>query len=453
MRVLLLMPDGHVHKIKLGPFERSMREAPLTLTLLASMAPEHLDISFTLADESVEPVPYMQEFDLVAISVITGTSIRGYRWAAYFRDSGIPVVIGGVHATLLPDEVSKHADYVIAGPAESSWPKFLEDFSQGRAKSMYRETNYEPSLLQTWPMPHRHLQSNARYNLPYTVAATRGCRHACSFCSVPYVWKGYAKRPVGKVIDEVRKCPGKLLAFNDVSLVDDVEFAKELFQAMIPLNKRWGGLATVKLGKSPELVELMAKSGCRYLLVGFESMSQTTLSGMRKDFNREQQYKAFIELLHANGISVQGCFVFGFDQDGPDVFAQTFEKVQELKIDIPRYALLTPYPGTPLYQELDSAGRILTYDWSNYDTMHVVFEPHLMTPDQLYAGFKWAYRETFRVMPILSRLRSVEFSSLINLVGNMTYRRFVRKLYTHQRFAKPFSDLECLGRNIPDWVG
>ena len=240
------------------------------------------------------------------------------------------------------------------------------------------------------------------------------------------------------------------MAFNDVSLIEDLEYAKELFQAMIPLKKSWGGLATVKVAKDPELIELMARSGCRYLLIGFESLTQNTLREIRKGFNREQRYMELMKLLHSYKISVQGCFIFGFDQDNLDVFSATVEQVQALKIDIPRYALLTPYPGTPLYRRLNDEKRILTHDWSNYDTMHVVFQPKHMSPSQLYAGFKYAYRETFRVKSILARINTPRFSSLINLVGNLTYRRFTARLDKHQRYAVPFGDLEKLGRDIPE---
>ncbi len=443
------MPDGHIHKIKIGYFERSMREAPLTLTMLAALAPEELDIDFTLIDESIDRVPCDKHYDLVAISAITGTAVRAYRWADFFRKQGFPVVIGGVHATLLPDEVAQHADYVVAGPAEQIWPQFLFDFDRGEARKIYSETDFSGKIIEGWPIAQRHLQHSLRYNLPYTVTATRGCRHACSFCTVPYIWKGYATRPVNEVIDEIRHCKSKLLAFNDVSLVDDVEYAKELFKAMIPLNKRWGGLATVKIAKDPELIELMAKSGCKYLLIGFESFSQKTLRKTKKGFNHEQQYVELMQMLHGHGISVQGCFIFGFDQDDPDVFSRTIERVDALKIDIPRYAILTPYPGTPLYRRLSEQKRILTHDWSNYDTMHVVFQPAQMSPHQLYEGFKFAYRETFRMRSIFARTKSIQFSSLINLVGNLTYRRFVKRLYEHPRYAAPYGDLEHFARVIP----
>lgn len=452
MRILLLMPDGHIHKVKVGAYERSMREAPLTLTLLASLAPEHLDIAFTLIDESVDRVPSGQRFDLVAISLITGTSVRGYRWAAYFRKKGMPVVIGGVHATLLPEEAARHADYVVAGPGERLWPRFLQDFALGCARKMYRESCADQGLIRDWPVAKRHLQRSSRYNMPYTISATRGCRHACSFCTVPSIWEGYTTRPIASVIDEIRLCSGKYLAFNDVSLVDDTEYAKALFHAMIPLKKLWGGLATVKIGQDPELIELMARSGCRYLLIGFESITQNALREVKKGFNREQRYLELMRLLHSYKISVQGCFIFGFDQDNLDVFESTVEQVKELQIDIPRYAVLTPYPGTPLYRRLNDQGRILTYDWSNYDTMHVVFQPQQMSPEQLYDGFKWAYRETFKLKSIFTRVKDPHFSSLINLVGNLTYRRFVNRLYSHPRYAQPFANLEATGKDIPEPV-
>ncbi len=448
LRILLLLPDGQIHKLRIGRFERSMREAPLTLTHLAALVPDDVPCELAAVDESVSPVPADQTFDLVAISLLTGTAQRGYRWADHFRRQGARVVVGGVHATLLPDEAAGHADHVIVGPAEESWPTFLRDFLAGRARPRYEAACSDAQVV-GWPRARRELQAPGRYNMPYTVAATRGCRHRCSFCTVPRVWKGFARRPVGEVIDEIRACPGRLLAFNDVSLVDDVDYARELFTAMIPLGKRWGGLATVHIGRDPALVELMSRSGCRYLLIGFESVAQGALHGIRKGFNREADYEALMRLLHQQRISVQGCFIFGFDEDQPDVFERTVARVQALKIDIPRFALLTPYPGTPLFRTLEAEGRILTRDWSNYDTMHVVFEPRHMSPEALHAGYKWAYRETFRLRRIGSRIAAPRFASLINLVGNLTYRRFVRRLEQDARHAVPFGDLEGLAAVPP----
>ena len=439
MRVLLMLPDGHIHKIRIGAFVRSMREAPLTLTTLAALAPRDLNIDFRLVDESIDAVPLDDQADLVGISVLTGTAPRAYALAKHFRLRGIPVVLGGVHVTIMPEEVMHHADSVVLGPAERTWPQLLRDFSKGHLDRVYKNDGLPSGFLTEIPTPRRDLQRSSGSMIPNTVMATRGCQHTCDFCTVPRVWPGYAKRPVEEVLRDIRSIPGRLLAFNDVSLVEDVDYAKELFEAMIPLKRRWGALATVRVVDDPELLELMAKSGCRYLLIGFESVSQTALREIGKGFNREQEYKSIMEALHAYGISVQGTFMFGFDHDDASIFEATVQRVIDLKVDIPRYSILTPYPGTRLYTRLLAEKRLLSFNWEDYDTMHVVFQPAKMSPDELYRGFKWAYRETFKIPHIVRRTLSLGFAGPINFVGNLAYKRFVRRLCTDERYAKPFS--------------
>lgn len=275
--------------------------------------------------------------------------------------------------------------------------------------------------------------------VPNSIQATRGCKKTCDFCTVSAVWPKYLKRPVADVIRDIRATKGKYLAFNDVSIAEDPEYAKELFTAMIPLGRKWGGLATVNIINDPELLRLMKASGCSYLLFGFESDSQTTLKDIRKGFNKPVNYEEVIRTMHGMHISVQGCFVFGFDHDTQEVFQRTVDRVNELKIDIPRYSLYTPYPGTELFKRLQKEGRILSYNWNDYDTMHVVIQPALMTAAELYDGFKRVYRETFKLSSIVRRMRGLSANSAINFIGNLTYRIFVNRLDNEQRFADPYS--------------
>ena len=241
MRVLLILPDGNIHKIRIGTFVRSMREAPLTLTTLAALAPKNLDINFNLVDESIDVVPLDEQADLVGISVLTGTAQRAYTLAKHFRSRGIPVVLGGVHVTIMPEEAICHADSIVIGTAEITWPQLLRDFIRGKLKKIYKDNRLPSEYLTNIPVPRRDLQRSSGYMMSNTVMATRGCQHACEFCIVPGVWPGYAKRPVGDVIQDIQSMSGRLLTFNDVSLVDDVDYAKKLFTAMIPLKRRWGG--------------------------------------------------------------------------------------------------------------------------------------------------------------------------------------------------------------------
>lgn len=439
MRILLIMPDAHMHKLRIGPFVRSMREAPLTLTTLAALVPDDADIELKLVDGSVDRIPLDFPADLVGISVITGCAPAAYELARSYRQRGIPVVLGGVHVSVLPGEAVAHADSIVVGRGETAWPRLIADFRRGRMKRVYREHALADGALVDVPLPRRDLQRSGGYMMPNSVQATRGCRRACDFCTVPAVWPKYLKRPVADVVRDIRAIRGRIIAFNDVSLVDDAEYAKELFTAMLPLRKKWGGLVTADCLQDTELLDLMVASGCVYLLVGFESGDQTTLRSIRKNFNHALRYKDFVDMLQRRGITIQGCFVFGFDHDDTSVFGSTVELVQELGIDIPRYSLYTPYPGTPLFRRLMDERRIISFNWNDYDTMHVVIQPAQMTPDELFRGFKWAYRETFRLPRIVKRISRPDLRCPINLVGNLCYRIFVRRLYHEPRFAQPYS--------------
>jgi radical SAM superfamily enzyme YgiQ (UPF0313 family) len=408
------------------------------MPVLAALAPEELNISFTLIDESIDKIPLDTDADLVAISAITGTALRAYQLADHFRGRGIPVVLGGVHVSLLPDEAQCHADSIVIGPAEESWPRLLRDYAAGKLQKRYRDNKQQSPWLHL-PPPRYDLLRRSGYMVPDTIMATRGCRQACDFCTIPALGVGYAKRPIGEVLRDIKAAPSQFIVFNDVSLVDDTEYSMELFTAMLPLKKRWGGLATTKLIEHPHLISLMAQSGCNYLLFGFESFYQGALKEIHKGFNFNRDYEKLIQELHTYNISVQGCFIFGFDHDDATVFAATVDRINELKIDIPRFSILTPYPGTELYRTLSAENRIISNNWDDYDTMHVVFKPEQMTPDELYRGFKSAYRETFKMAHIIRRTCGWKLSSLINFLGNMNYRNFSRRLAGHSRYKHPYT--------------
>jgi len=419
MKILLLLPDGRIHKIKLGPVTRSMREAPLTMTLLAALVPPELDARLTLVDESIQTVPADESFDLVAISALTGTCDRAYHWASVFRGKGCKVVLGGVHVTLRPEEAARLADAIVIGFGERTWPELLRDFAAGTLKPRYHDPE---APLEGLPMPRRDLQRRFGYMMPATGFATRGCKGTCDFCSVPAAGFGWRTRPVAEVIDELRRTPHRRLAFNDVSITEDRDYAKELFTAMIPLKKKWGGLCTTRIAEDPELLDLMTRSGCRYMLTGFESISAPALQGIQKGFNRPADYADLMKKMHNRRILIQGCFIFGFDHDTPEVFRETVEMVDELRIDIPRYAVYTPYPGTRAYDRIKAEGRLLHEHWRHYDTQHVVFRPAGMTPEELDEGFKWAYRRTFTFRSMLHRTLAAGLWFPVAFVGNLAYR-------------------------------
>ena len=439
MKILLIMADADMHKLRIGSHTRSFREAPITTTTLAALTADQPEVEYRLVDESVDVVPLDYPADLVGISVLTGTARRAYALADHFRGRGIPVVLGGIHVTLRPGEAAQFADSIVVGMAERTWPRVVRDFRAGRLQSRYEDDVAPGRYCEGVPTPRWDLQRKSGYMVPHTVQLSRGCYHGCDFCTVPAVWKRFQRRPISDVVRDIKRVPGRRFAVSDVSPFDDVEYAKELLKAIIPLKKKWGGLATTRITKDPELFDLLVKSGCNFLLIGFESVAQEALTCIYKAFNRSDQYDELVRRLHKAHISVQGCFVFGFDHDTTDVFRATVERVNELKIDIPRYSLYTPYPGTRLFERLEQEGRLLSRDWADYDTMHVVFRPKQMSPVELYEGFRWAYRETFRYRSILRRSIAGGRLFPVTFIGNLAYRLFVKRLMRSRGFQMPLT--------------
>lgn len=426
LRILIALPEGHIHKLNIfGLHSISFREAPLTLPVLASLVPKELNIQVTTVDESVQSIPFEKNFDLVAISCLTGTSKRAYEIAGYFKRKGATIVLGGIHVTLMTREALLHADAVVSGYGEDAWPQLLYDYVNGCLKKHY---NGGEVSLRNYPIPNSKWLNRFSYMNPNVVFATRGCKSSCDFCSVPAAGLGWNTRPVDEVIDHIRTFKGNRFVFNDVSLLEDREYAKELFTALIPLKKKWGGLCTSLVANDDEMLDLMAKSGCIFLLIGLESVNKNSLKSMHKGFNNPKNYKHLANKLHERGIILMGCFIFGTDDDDLSVFERTVDLVNEAKIDIPRYAIYTPYPGTEAYKRLLKQGRLLHKNWEHYDTQHVVFQPKNMTPKQLDDGFMWAYQKTFTISSIYKRTVALRNRFPFTFMGNLAYRIYLKRL-------------------------
>jgi len=437
MRIALLSPKGPLYRHRGGIFRRSLRYAPLTLTTLAALVPRELRGELTLLDEGIQEIDPELEADVVGITTITGTAPRAYAWAAHFRDRGIPVVLGGPHVTLLPEEATRHADAVVVGYAEESWPRLLRDLAGGRLQSRYDQG--PGHSLANMPLPRRDLLPRGRYLTVDTVEATRGCCHDCEFCVVPSAWGTRPfKKPVEEVVEDVRSLKSRRVVFLDLNLVADPEYAAALFEALIPLGISWFGLSTVLLALNRRLLDLCARSGCRGLLVGFESLSSGSVRSAGKGFNTPGKYREIIRRFHEKQISLMGCFVFGLDEDGPDVFARTAAFAVEEKIDLPRFAIATPFPGTPLHRRLDAEGRILTRDWSLYDGQHVVFQPKHMPVDALLRGTERAWKAAYGIRNIGRRLVGSYRQPLQAVALNLGYRYYAHHLdrfYTCEALA------------------
>ena len=405
IRIALLSPKGPLYRHRGGIFRKSLRYAPLTLPTLVSLIPPEIEHQVQIADEGIETIPEDLSADLVGLTVITGTAVRAYELADRFRARGASVVLGGPHVTLVPEDARPHADAIVVGYAEESWPELLRDFVRGTMRPRYDQ---RPDLsLAGLPAVRRDLVPKERYITTHVFEATRGCIHACDFCVVPAAWgRKPLQKPVEEVADEIRRTGARKAIFIDLNIIADREHAARLFEALLPLGIQWFGLATSLLASDRPLLELCARSGCRGLLIGLESIDAENLRDVHKAFNAPGRYKEIIVRFHEHGIAIQGAFVFGMDHDTPDVFLKTARFAVEAKIDLPRFAVLTPFPGTALYRRLEEEGRILTRNWELYDAQHVVFQPARMTVEQLQRGTQEAWRHAYAYGSIARRLWS-----------------------------------------------
>ena len=427
MKIALISPKGPLYRYRGGIFRKSLRYQPLTLTTLAALVPSELNANLNLLDEGIQDVPDEIDADLVAMTVITGTAERDYELSRHFRTRGITVVLGGPHVTLCPDEAMARADAICVGYAEETWPRLLRDFVSGTMQRAYYQSP-QMSLGRT-PFPRREL-FDKRYFLTQAVfEATRSCQHDCDFCVAPAAWgRQQYQRPIDWVVEDIRRVGDKRIIFVDLNLISDKRYARELFRALIPLNVQWFGLSTVLIAHDPELMELMARSGCKGLLLGLETIGVESLRYANKRFNASVDYKALISDLHEQGISVQGCFVFGLDHDTKDVFQTTVEFAIDAGVDLPRFAVLTPFPGTPLFHRLEREGRILTRKWEAYDGQHVVFQPHNMSVDELRVGHERAWKQVYRWSAIARRLWRARNFQPLGLSANLGYRFYAHRL-------------------------
>jgi radical SAM superfamily enzyme YgiQ (UPF0313 family) len=427
LRIALLSPRGPLYRHRGGIWKKTMRYAPLTLTTLASLIPPDVPAEVQVVDEGIDEIePDAIAADLVGISAITGTAPRAYAIAARLRARGVPVVLGGVHPTLMPEEAVRHADSVVVGYAEESWPRLLRDFTSGRMATRYDQSS--TLTLDNLPFPKRELFNTGMVNVAHTLEATRGCIYQCEFCVVPAAWGRPLQKPIADVIADIRQMRARRVIFLDLNLIADVEYAKDLFRALAPLKVQWGGLVTTTIAWDDELLDLAARSGCQGLLVGFESLNQASLVEAKKAFNMRRDYHEVVRKIRDRRIALMGCFVFGFDHDTRDTFDETVEFVMASRMDLPRYAVAVPFPGTALYKRLKAEGRITTEDWSLYDGQHVVFEPKNMTAGELLQGTRHAWKKTYSHSSIFRRLAGSRTRLSIAVPANYGYRFYANNL-------------------------
>jgi radical SAM superfamily enzyme YgiQ (UPF0313 family) len=381
-----------------SPYWRPIKYAlfpPLGLATLAAYF--RTDDHVTIVDEHVETLRTDDTPDLVIIQVYITNAYRGYRIADRYRALGVFVALGGLHVTSLPGEAALHADAICLGPGDQTFPQFLDDFRAKRPKREYRST--DGRTLAHIPPVRRDLIRRRNYLVPNSIVVTRGCPQHCDFCYKDAFFAGgksfYTQR-VDEALAEIARLPGRHLYFLDDHLLGDPRFARSLFDGMRGMNRLFQGAATVDSILRGDLIERAADAGLRSLFVGFETLTPDNLrrSGKRQNLNRD--YSAVTKRLHDLGIMINGSFVFGMDDDGPDVFRRTVDWAIEQGVTTATFHIQTPYPGTGLYARMEREGRITTRNWDLYDTRHVVYQPAGMSPRELKEGYDWAYEEFYR---------------------------------------------------------
>ena len=393
MRVKLILPALTEAR---SPFFRPIKYSlfpPLGLATLAGYLDP--DDPAEICDEHVETLRLDDDPELVVIQAYVTSARRAYEIADHYRRRGSFVCLGGLHPTSLPDEAAPHCDALFLGPGEDTWPRFLADFRAGRPERVYRST---VRTLIASPWVRRDLIRRHLYLVPNSIVVSRGCPHHCDFCYKDAFFtggRGFYTERVDAVLAEIDRLPGRHLYFLDDHLFGDARFARELFAAMRGMGRVFQGAATVDSVLRGDLLDRAVEAGLRSLFVGFETFSEANLRASNKSSNLARDYAAVARRLSAAGVMVNGSFVFGMDDDGPDVFDRTVAWAIGNGLTTCTFHIQTPYPGTRLHADLAAQGRITSDHWDEYDTRHVVYRPARLTPEQLLAGYHRAYRDVY----------------------------------------------------------
>jgi len=411
MKIIFISPETKNGLLgKRGPGNFNIKKyggAPLALPTLAALTPS--DVEVKIIDENVEPINFDEEVDLVGISFSVSSVLRAYDIADKFKKRKVPVILGGIYASMLPNEAILHADSIVIGEAENIWPKVVADWSLKKLEKFYvckEEVKLSGSIIPRWDLLKTDL-----YNY-FPIQTTRGCPFDCDFCSVTWFFGGkYRHKSIEIVTEEIkflkRIDKNKLIFFVDDNIVADFEYSKKLFKNLIPLNIKWFSQAPVSVAKDDELLKLMHESGCRELFIGFESLSQDSIDKIGKGrINKVEEYKKIIEKIHSYGISVFGSFMLGCEHDEEAIFKQTVKFINENNMPFSLINILVPPPGTRLFQKLEKEGRILHKNWDKYTGEYVCFEPSRMSKETLQKGYCWVLNQIYNYDILYKRIKN-----------------------------------------------
>lgn len=419
MKILLISPCKDTN-IKTS---NGLRIPQLSLHILEGLTPRQHQVK--IIEEENDQIDLNEECDLVGISCMTANAPRAYHLASEFHKRGRKVVLGGVHPTLLPEEALKYADSIVKGEAEGAWENLLKDYSSGALKRVYHDP--DPPLERHIPMDFQCTGRKRLFNV-IPVMTTRGCPYKCEFCCVYNLYgKKIRHAPVSRIVRDIESTGSRTFIFLDDNIIGNSKYATELFNAIRPLGIKWVGQASLSDVRKRGLIELAAKSGCKALFFGLESVSEHQLRKIGKSIREIENVKTAIKTVKDLGILFHASLIFGFDDDEKSVFYETLSFLNKQRIGTASFNILTPYPGTKIYEKFKSEGRLLTNDWKYYDHSTVVYKPKNMTPYELQSGGMWVKSEFSRLSSILRRFPGNHAHPLLYLTINKGIRDHVRK--------------------------
>jgi len=400
---------------------------PLTV---AGLTPSDFDVEFV--DEFVSPIDFEIDTDLVAITTMTAQASNAYRIADEFRRRGKTVVLGGIHPTILPEEAQAHADAVVVGEAEPVWEKLCRDFEAGRLEKIYSAPGTPSDFCITGQFPRRDLLQVEGYTRSFdgsraidTIQTTRGCIYDCEHCNVPAIYgRRLRSRPVDEVMAELDQVEAKNVFIVDNLIYENRKYMMELFRRLEEIDKKWMGVGTLKMADDLDFLEAMARSGCAFLYMGFDHLYENTYEAYKKELpghyredmkihdidytqdhvKLDREYREKVRIIQEHGIGVFGTFAFGFDNDDESIFERTIDFALGTDLQLADFAIVTPYPKSPLHTRLIKEGRLFDTDWAHYNGCHVVFEPRNMSRERLVEGWQWAWDTFYGHKTILRRL-------------------------------------------------
>ena len=399
------------------------RMAPsLALLTLANLTPKEHEV--IIENENVESINFDEKVDLVAITVTVDVMNRAIEIAKEFRKRSVKVVAGGIHITADPKGAYGYFDAICIGMAERIWQRILFDAQNDSLNEIYNDMLSISG--QEIVSPDYDIIDNSKYLYTNIISTSRGCPFECDFCynSSQSVHKAYINRPIEDVIREIKTLRTRHIMFIDDNFIGNPSWTKKFLAQIKPLGLKYNAAVTSNIVDMPDILDDLKESGCQSLFIGFESINDKAIDSVNKVQNSVGKYERLVEELHKRGIMINASFVFGLDEDDSSVFEKTLDWIVKNKIETVTSHILTPYPGTRLYENLHKQGRITDFDLSKYNTANVVYRPKNMTQEELYKGYLWIYKEVYSFKNIIKRLPSSKKQWISYLAFNLLYRRF-----------------------------